>query len=161
MYDLIATLRPFFFSLREVSGNVSLDLKIPTTWKLEHVQYVVAQYKSLSFKVQDKNDKSQLISLISLATQEGYDTSRTCAEEIIRYNIELEEKERLFKEKVRELEILFRHESLDKLKVINFLEDNGQEDTTGDELAIEGDGEGSEGDPETQEPTSKRNKDAK
>ena len=83
------------------------------------MQQVVSQYKSMSLKVQDKNDKYQLVSLVSFATQEGYDTARSCAVEIIKYNIELEEKDRLFKEKVRELETLFRNESLDKLKEIN------------------------------------------
>jgi len=158
VYELISSLRPYFFSLREIQDNVSLDLRIPTTWKLENIQSIVGQYKSLQIKVQDKNDKSQLISIISLATQDGYDTARICAEEIIKYNIELEEKERLFKEKVKELEILFRHESLNKLKEINFIpEENGQEITTGNELALERDGEGQQGDPGTQKKSSKRN----
>jgi hypothetical protein len=156
VYELISNLRPYFFSLREIERNVSLDLKIPTTWRLEHVQQVVSQYKSMSLKVQDKNDKYQLVSLVSFATQEGYDTARSCAVEIIKYNIELEEKDRLFKEKVRELETLFRNESLDKLKDINFLENNEQEDSTGIGLAVEGNGEGQDGDPEPQKKPSKR-----
>lgn len=157
MYELISDLRPYFFSLREIERNVSLDLKIPTTWRLEHVQQVVGQYKSMSLKVQDKNDKFQLVSLVSFATQEGYDTARSCATEIIKYNIELEQKDRLFKEKVRELEMLFKNESLDKLKDINFLENNEQEDSTGIGLAVEGDGEGQDGDPEPQKKSGKGN----
>jgi len=156
VYELISNLRPYFFSLREIERNVSLDLKIPTTWRLEHVQQVVGQYKSMSLKVQDKNDKFQLVSLVSFATQEGYDTARSCATEIIKYNIELEQKDKLFKEKVRELELLFQNESLDKLKDINFLEEHGQEDSTGIGLVIERDGEGPEGDPEPQKKVSKR-----
>jgi hypothetical protein len=157
VYELISNLRPYFFSLREISDNVSLDLRIPTTWRLENIQNIVSQYKSLQLKVQDKNDKSQLVSVISLATQDGYDTARICAEEIIKFNIELEEKERLFKEKVRELETLFKHESLHKLKEINFITENGQEDSTGDELALERDGEGQEGNTGTQKKPTKRN----
>jgi hypothetical protein len=157
VYQLISSLRPYFFSLREISDNVSLDLRIPTGWRLENVQNIISQYKSLQLKIQDKNDKSQLISIISLATQDGYDTARICAEEIIKYNLELEEKERLFKEKVRELENLFRNESLDKLKEINFITEDGQEDSTGDELALKGDGEGQEGDPGPQKKSGKRN----
>jgi hypothetical protein len=157
VYELISSLRPYFFSLREISDNVSLDLRIPTTWRLENIQNILSQYKSLQLKVQDKNDKSQLVSIISLATQDGYDTARICAEEIIKYNIELEEKDRLFKEKVRELETLFRKESLHKLKEINFIAENGQEDSTGDELALERDGEGQEGDTRTQKKPTKRN----
>lgn len=156
MYELISNLRPYFFSLREIDRNVSLDIKIPTTWRLEHVQQVVSQYKSMALKVQDKNDKFQLVSLVSFATQEGYDTARSCASEIIKYNIELEEKDKLFKEKVRELEVLFKNESLDKLKDINFLEEHEQEDSTRIGLVIEGDGEGSKGDTKPQKDSSKR-----
>lgn len=157
MYELISSLRPYFFSLREISDNVSLDLRIPTSWRLENIQNIVSQYKSLQLKIQDKNDKSQLISIISLATQDGYDTARICAEEIIKFNLELEEKERLFKEKVKELENLFRNESLDKLKEINFITEDGQEDSTGDGLALEGDGEGLDGDTKPQKKSAKRN----
>ena len=64
MYELISNLRPYFFSLREIDKNVSLDIKIPSTWRLEHVQQVLNQYKSMTYKVQDKNDKFQLLSLI-------------------------------------------------------------------------------------------------
>jgi hypothetical protein len=157
VYELISNLRPYFFSLREISDNVSLDLRLPLTWKLESVQGIVGQYKSLQLKVQDKNDKNQLVSIVSLATQDGYDTARICAEEIIKFNIELEEKDRLFREKVRELETLFRKESLDKLKEINFITENGQEDSTGNELALERDGEGQQRDPGTQKKSGKRN----
>ena len=57
MYDLISDLRPYFFSLREIDKNVSLDLKIPTSWKLELIQKIVSQYKSVELVVQDKKEK--------------------------------------------------------------------------------------------------------
>ena len=120
MYELISNLRPYFFSLREIERNVSLDLKIPTTWRLEHVQQVVGQYKSMSLKVQDKNDKFQLVSLVSFATQEGYDTARSCASEIIKYNIELEEKDKLFQNKVDELKSIFEKQNLENLQNLKF-----------------------------------------
>ena len=153
MYELISDLRPYFFSLREIKQNVSLDIRIPTNWKLEHVHQVIEQYKSVSYQVQDKNDKNILISIVSSADQEGYNVARTCAKEIITYNQELEEKERLFKIKQRELQELyqkqlkdlentFKNEPLDKLKDPNFRTGDGQEDTTRIELAGEGDEEG-------------------
>jgi phosphoribosyl-dephospho-CoA transferase len=151
VYELISSLRPYFFSLREIERNVSLDIKIPGRWKIENVQHIAAQYKSVALKVQDKNDKNQLISIISVASEDGYQTVRTCAMEIIKYNNELEEKDRLFREKVRELEALFKKESLDKLKDITFIEEDGQENTEGINLVEKGDGEGSEGSDEPQE----------
>jgi tRNA(Phe) wybutosine-synthesizing methylase Tyw3 len=151
VYEVISSLRPYFFSLREIDKNVSLDVKIPNKWRIENVQYVVSQYKSVAIKVQDKNDKFQLVSLIAVANEDGYETARICAMEIIKYNVELEEKERLFKEKVKELELLFKKESLDKLKDINFLEEDGQENTTGIRLVEQGNGEGQSGSEEPQD----------
>jgi len=146
MYELIASLRPYFFSLREVEKNVSLDLRIPSKWRLENIQHIVSQYKSVAIKVQDKNDKVQLVSLIAVANEDGYDTGRTCALEIIKYNIELEQKEILFKEKVKELEKLFKNESLDKLKDLTFTEEqDGQTNSAGIKLVEQGIGERSEG----------------
>ena len=151
MYELISSLRPYFFSLIEIEKNVSLDIKIPSRWNLENVQHIASQYKSVGLKVQDKNDKSKLISIISVATEDGYQTVRSCAIEIIRYNNELEEKDRLFREKVRELEALFKKESLDKLKDITFIEEDGQETTEGLSLVGKGDAEGSDGSDQPQE----------
>jgi hypothetical protein len=138
MYEMIFSLRPYFFSLREVDKNVSLDIKIPGRWKIENVQLIAGQYKTLSLKIQDKNDKNQLISLISIATEDGYETVRTCALEIIKFNNELEEKELLFKEKVKELEMLFKKESLYKLKDITFIQENGGETKEGISLTETG-----------------------
>ena len=157
MYELISNLRPYFFSLREIERNVSLDIRIPTNWKLEHIQEVVEQYKSMTFKVQDKNDKFQLVSLIALASAEGYNTARSCAIEIIKYNIELEEKEKLFQEKQRQLQEeyqnkfkdlqdQFKNEPLDKLKGIKIQKENGETDKAGPGLVEPRDGEGPDGD---------------
>lgn len=157
MYELISNLRPYFFSLREISDNVSLDLRLPLTWKMENVQSIASQYKTLQIKVQDKNDKNQLISIISLATEDGYNVARLCAQEIIKFNIELEEKEDLFRKKVKELEELFKKESLYKLKEINFITEDGQENSTGDDLALERDGEGQDTDLKPQKKSNKRN----
>lgn len=111
----------------------------------------------MGYKVQDKNDKFQLVSLIALATQEGYNTARSCAIEIIKHNLELEEKERLFKEKqrqlheeyqnkIKELQNQFNSEPLDKLKGINIQKEDGETDKTGSGLVESGDGEGPDGD---------------
>ena len=151
MYELISSLRPYFFSLREIEKNVSLDIKIPGRWNIENVQHIAAQYKSVALKVQDKNDKNQLISIISLATEDGYQTVRTCASEIIKYNNELEEKDRLFREKVKELEALFRKEPLDKLKDITFIEEDEQENTERISLVGKRDEEGSDRGVQSQE----------
>ena len=143
MFEVIKSLRPYFFSLREIENNISLDIRIPLSWKYEDI---VKPYRSIKVKVQDKNEKNTLVSLISTSTQEGYDIVFTCASEIVTTNKEDEEKEKLFQQKVKELQELFKKESLDKLKGINLIDDYGQEITTGEGMVGQRDGEGQEGD---------------
>jgi hypothetical protein len=147
VFDNIKVLRPYFFSLREIDNNVSLDVRMPANWKFETI---VALYKSIKIKVQDKNEKHTLVSLISNATTDGYEIVFTCAKEIVKTNKEIEEKQKLFQTKIKELEVLFQRESLDKLKELSFIE-NGQEITTGIKLVGQGDEEGRDGNIETQE----------
>ena len=148
MFDNIIFLRPYFFSLREIDSNVSLDIKLPVTWKFESI---IAPYKTLKTKVQDKNEKFTLVSLISHATADGYEIVFACAKEIISFNKEMEEKQKLFQSKIKELEILFQHQSLDKLKEISFIENGRQENEPSIKLVDSGNGEGPEGNTEPQE----------
>ncbi len=148
MFESIKSLRPHFHSLREIEGNVSLDIKLPLTWKYEEI---VKPYRSIKFKVQDKNEKFTLMSLISMGTQDGYDVVFACASEIINHNKEEEEKQKLFNQKVKELQELFKKESLDKLKDINLMTHYGQEIATSLGMVIEGEDEGPDGDTESQE----------
>ena len=148
MFENIKTLRPHFHSLREVQENVSLDIKLPLTWKYDEV---VKPYSSISIKVQDKNEKFNLISLVTQSTQNGYDVVFACANEIVNKNKEEEEKQRLFQQKVKELQQLFQSESLDKLKDINLMSNYGQEITTSEGVVGQGDGEGQDGDTESEE----------
>jgi hypothetical protein len=148
VFETISTLRPYFHSLREIQENVSLDIKLPLTWRYEDI---IKPYSAIAFKVQDKNEKFNLVSLISKANQTGYDVVFACANEIAKINKEEEEKQKLFQQKVKELQELFKKESLDKLKDLNLLETNGQEDTTSDGDLGEGDVEGQDGSGEPQE----------
>jgi len=148
VFENIKSLRPFFHSLREVQDNLSLDIKLPLNWKYEDV---IKPYRSIAVKIQDKNEKFTLISLVAKGTQDGYDVVFACANEIVQMNKEEEEKQRLFQEKVKELQELFKKESLDKLKDINLLNKYGQEITASEGVVGEGSGEGQEGDSEPQE----------
>lgn len=142
MFEKIKFLRPYFFSLREIDGNVSLDIKLPMSWTFETI---IKQNDSIKYKIQDKNEKFNLVSLISEATFDGYEVVFSFAKEIITFNKEYEEKQNLLKAKIKELEILFQHQSLDKLKDLIFIE-NGkqQEDSTIIKMVGEGNGEGFE-----------------
>ena len=126
VYNIVKSLRPHFFSLREIDDNVSLDIKIPSNWKYEDMlepdEKVV-----FAVKVQDKKTANSLISLIAQSTSEGYEYVFNYAKAVITVNKEEEEKERLFKEKVGELKSLFLSSSLDKLKDISFKDETETE----------------------------------
>jgi hypothetical protein len=142
VFENIKSLRPYFHSLREIENNVSLDIKLPLTWKYEEI---VKPYRSVKIKIQDKNEKFTLMSLISNATQDGYDVVFACALEVININKEDEQKRILFQAKVKELEALFMKESLETLKDINLLETYGQENITSEGVVGQGDSEGQDG----------------
>lgn len=116
VYDTISSLRPYFFSIREIKENVSLDIKIPSQWKL-------GEYDTEKIKIQDRNDKNQLISIIGEATKDGYNEVITVAKKIIKNNLEEEEKIKLFNATVDGLKDLFVNSSLDKLKELSFIKD--------------------------------------
>jgi len=148
VYEIIKSLRPYFFSLREIKGNVSLDLKLPTKWKVDEIASI---YKTLKIKVQDKNDKDVLISFISEANQEGYDTTLQCANEVVEKNIEEEKKRDLFDKKVREMRALFEESKLDELEHLKFESNVKEQDSERIRLVREGDSEGSKGSGDPQE----------
>jgi hypothetical protein len=149
VFESIKSLRPHFHSLREIEGNVSLDIKLPLMWKFEEI---VKPYRALKIKVQDKNETFTLVSLVANGTQEGYNVVFACAIDIIKINKEEEEKRQLFQTKVKELEMLFQNESLSKLKDINFLENHEQqEDNTSVGVVEQGSREGQDGSGDTEE----------
>lgn len=139
MFEYIKNLKPHFFSIREIDNNASLDIRIPINWGYEQI---VQPYKSIKIKIQDKNDKFTLLSLVSSSTQEGYNLLISCATEILKVNKEEEEKRKLFEQKVIELKELFQKESLDKLKDITFIESYGHTIETSERMVRERDGEG-------------------
>lgn len=155
MYTYINNLQPYFFSIRQINGNFSLDIKIPITWKFDNI---VSPYKSIATLQQDKNQAFVLLSLVTEANEDGLNLLYVCAEEIIKYNKDIEEKEKLFKQKVKELEELFKNESLDKLKEINLTVANGQEINTSSGISKQRDGEGQEGDRSREIKNDKRDK---
>jgi hypothetical protein len=148
VYELIFKLKPHFHSLREIENNVSLDLKLPNTWQFEKI---VNKYNNIKCKIQDKNDRLSLLSIVSVSSEDGYNSVFEAALDIIVHNKEEEEKQRLFKEKVKELEELFKQQSLDKLK--NFFQmraldntqdkitENGYKQVDTDSLELVGEGE--------------------
>jgi hypothetical protein len=115
--ELLKYLQPYFRSIRKIKTFFSLDLLFPSTWKFpnEILEKINA--------VQDEKYTGSGIAmsfLLDLSTeQENSELDKIF--DLITYNLELEEKTRLFREKTEHLKQIFESNSLDDLQnlVIN------------------------------------------
>lgn len=131
LYKEISKLLPHLQSIRKIKDYLSIDVSFPKTWKLP--KKFVEEDKIM--EQQSPNSEERLISFVSEIEDSIIETCLKNIENIIQYNREREEKERLFDEKVKELKIVFEKQSLKELQDLKFnvktkkvqLEDNEEE----------------------------------
>jgi hypothetical protein len=116
--ELLNYLQPYFRSIRKIKSFFSIDLLFPPTWKFPNE--ILEKVKA----VQDENYKGPpgiaMSFLIDLSTEQEEPQMEKIFE-LITFNLELEEKTRLFREKTEHLKQIFESNSLDDLQnlVIN------------------------------------------
>lgn len=116
-------------SVRILKNYVSFDMLLPDSWSVLKSPQVVEVIKT---------EDNRVISFVCENKTEFIDTLEKYLDNIIKINIEKEEKERLFKEKVMELKNIFEKEKLENLKGLKFdvdeltslMEINKEEDET-------------------------------
>ena len=116
LYEQLNKIFPYLLSIRKLEGYVSVDIEFPSTWKLpkKHIDEKMV--------VEQKNTKPNFRCL-SFATQfneETLDKLFDNLNSIINYNLEREEKEKLFETKVMELKNFFDKAKLTDLKSLEF-----------------------------------------
>lgn len=116
LYKEFSTLFPYLQSVRKIKNYLSFDISFPTTWKLP--KKYVDEKKIMEQESQIKNER--LFSYVSEITEEDIETVYNNLKNIIKYNLEREEKDRLFETKVDELKKLFEKQNLEKLKGLYF-----------------------------------------
>ena len=105
----------YLHSVRILKNYVSFDLTLPTTWML------LKNYPETIEVIQNEGKEGVMItSFVTINDKEKIDRIETIIDEIIKTNIEREEKEKLFKTKVRELQNIFEKENLENLKGLKF-----------------------------------------
>lgn len=116
LYKEFDVLFPYIQSVRKLKNYLSFDIQFPENWKLPK-KYVneervlqneksITGYKSFSF--------------VSEFTEINVDETIDSIKNIISYNKEREEKERLFESKVNELKTIFEKTNLDHLQDLKF-----------------------------------------
>jgi hypothetical protein len=116
LYKEFSALLPYLQSVRKLQNYLTFDVSFPTTWKLPK-KYVEED------KVMEQNSKVEnyrLFSFVSEITEDGIEKVSQNIQNIIKYNLEREEKEKLFEEKVNELKTIFEKQTLKSLKNLKF-----------------------------------------
>lgn len=116
LYEQLSDIFPHLISIRKLENYVSIDVEFPITWKLPK------KYVDEKMVVEQKSEKPNFRNF-SFATgfeQQTLEVLFHNLKNIIKYNREREEKERLFEEKVKELKTFFDLKNLNDLKDLEF-----------------------------------------
>ena len=116
LYTEFTTLLPYLQSVRKLKNYLSFDVHFPNGWKIPkkfvNEQKVVEQDSKL--------DGFRLISFVSEISEESVASTTSDIQNIIKYNLDREEKEKLFERKVNELKMIFEKQNLNSLKNLQF-----------------------------------------
>ena len=137
LYKAFSELLPYIQSVRKIEKYLSFDISFPTSWKLPK-KYVQED------KVMEQENKihgSRTFSFVAEINESDVEQVTENLQNIIKYNLEREEKDKLFQNKVDELKSIFERQNLESLLNLKFdlktkpitklkLEDNEEELTT-------------------------------
>jgi hypothetical protein len=116
LFTEFSTLFPYLQSVRKLKNYLSFDVHFPTSWKIPkkfvNEQKVVEQDSKL--------DGHRLISFVSEISETSVADTTSDIQNIIKYNLDREEKDKLFQTKVNELKTIFEKQNLNKLKNLVF-----------------------------------------
>ena len=116
LYKEFSTLLPYIQSVRKLKNYLSFDVSFPKTWRLPK-EYIEED------KIMEQESTiidHRFFSFVSEITEDGVENTSKNIQNIIRYNLEREEKEQLFQNKVDELKHIFEKQNLKNLKSLQF-----------------------------------------
>lgn len=116
LYSEFSELLPYLESVRKLQKYLSFDISVPNTWKIP--KKYVQEDKVL--EQDSKIEGHRLISFIAEIKEQEVEMVSHNIRQIINYNLEREEKERMLEAKVNELKTLFEKNSLNNLKSLKF-----------------------------------------
>ena len=116
IYKEFSELYPYIQSIRKLKNYLSFDMSFPKEWKLP--KKFIPENNVIENESQDP--AKRLISFVSEFEEEKVNNIASNIKNVIKYNKELEEKERLFNLKVKELKTIFEKQNLTILKDLKF-----------------------------------------
>ena len=134
LYKEFSTLLPYIQSVRKLKNYLSFDVSFPKTWKLPKKYIEEDKILEQESTIID----NRFFSFVSEITEEGVENTSKNIQNIIKYNLEREEKEKLFQNKVDELKHIFEKQNLKNLKSLQFEIKNNNLELEYDEEELEG-----------------------
>jgi hypothetical protein len=116
LYKEFSSLLPYLQSVRKLETYLSFDVSFPKNWKL--LKRFVDEEKVI--EQPSKVDNERMFSFVTEINEDSVGLITKNIKGIINYNLELEEKERLFQNKVDELKTIFEKSNLNNLKGLSF-----------------------------------------
>jgi predicted nuclease of predicted toxin-antitoxin system len=114
-YNFIKDTKEYLKSVRVIKDYISFDMIFPNTWSI-----LKNHTKDIEVIKNDSDENKVVISFVTPFEEKSIDNIEDSIKNIVKYNIEREEKERLFKNKVQELKSIFENQKLDSLKSLKF-----------------------------------------
>lgn len=112
-YTLLNQTKNYLTSIRIIKDHVSFDLVLPNTWVIPK-KYTEGENVSV---VKNSNDS---VSFVCKFDENSVNDVEKTIKDVIQYNIDKEEKENLFRNKVKELKGIFDTEDIDGLRSLKF-----------------------------------------
>jgi len=116
LYKEFSSPLPYLQSVRKLKEYFSFDVSFPITWKLPK-KYVD---ENRVVEQDSKTSTHRFFSFVSEINEEDVDRITSNIKSIVKYNLEREEKEQLFENKVNELKGIFEKQNLKNLKNLKF-----------------------------------------
>jgi len=132
LYKEFSSLLPYLQSVRKLKEYFSFDVSFPITWKLPK-KYVD---ENRVVEQDSKTSTHRFFSFVSEINEEDVDRITSNIKSIVRYNLEREEKEQLFENKVNELKGIFEKQNLKNLKNLKFQLNNNKIELIDDEEEV-------------------------
>jgi hypothetical protein len=133
LYKEFSSLLPYLQSVRKLDAYLSFDVSFPKTWKLPKKYIEEDKILEQESTIID----NRFFSFVSEITEEGVENTSKNIQNIIKYNLEREEKEKLFQNKVDELKHIFEKQNLKNLKSLQFEIKNNKLELEYDEEELE------------------------
>jgi len=114
-YPFIEKTNKYLKSVRILKNYVSFDMAFPTSWVM-----LKTSPENIEILQNENNEGNIVTSFVCQNNKDFINSLEKIIDNIIKTNIEREEKERLFKMKVKELQNIFEKEKLDSLKSLKF-----------------------------------------